>query len=116
VTLVLDDQASVFTTRGSGPDTKDYPMLHFAGFLHLRFDQGGRGVMRPKWKRAIPALLVVAALANLMTVQTAWAQADTGTGQSESKPESEPKKQGGDGTHPTDKLANQATNPGAALI
>ncbi len=72
--------------------------------------------MRPKWKRAIPALLVVAALANLMTVQTAWAQADTGTGQSESKPESEPKKQGGDGTHPTDKLANQATNPGAALI
>lgn len=72
--------------------------------------------MRTSLQRVTLALLVAAAVASLVTVQDARAQDDTGSGQSESKPESEPKKQGGDGTHPTDRLANQATNPAAALI
>lgn len=70
--------------------------------------------MRMSWQRAIRTLLVAAALAGLVTVQDARAQDDSRTGQSEAQSDS--KKQGSDGTHPTEGLSNQATNPGAALV
>jgi hypothetical protein len=66
--------------------------------------------------RVIVTAIFFAVLASLAAPDKAYAQSSAGADQSEPESESQTKDKASGSVHPTDRLANQATNPAAALI